>query len=85
MDNKKQQPVRPLCLELQDAQAEIFGAIKKVAEKRHLPWYLVEPIITDAAKQVSENARQERLNAAAIYEKQLKEFEQEQEQEQDKK
>lgn len=78
MAEKKNEPVRPLCLELQDAQAEIFGAIKKVAEKRCLPWYLVEPIVSDAAKQVSENARQERQNAAAMYEKQLKEFEQDQ-------
>lgn len=80
MDKKKDKPARPLCLELQDAQAEIFGTIKKVAEKRHLPWYLIEPIISDAAKQVSENARQERQSAAALYEKQLREFEQEQDQ-----
>ncbi len=82
MDKKKNtdKPARPLCLELQDAQAEIFGAIKQVAQKRHLPWYLIEPIISDAAKQVSGNARQERQSAAALYEKQLREFEQEQDQ-----
>lgn len=76
MDKKTDKPGRPLCLELQEARADIFGVIKKVAEDRHLPWYLIEPIVSDAAKQVSENARQERQTAAAMYEKQLKEFEQ---------
>lgn len=78
MADKKKEPARPLCLELQDAQTEIFGTIKKIAEKRGLPWYLLEYIVTDAAKQVAENARQERQGAAAMYEKQLEEFKKDQ-------
>ena len=76
MAKKTDKPTRPLCLELQDAKAEIFEAIKKAAEDKRLPWYLIEPIVSDAAKQVSENARQERQTAAELYEKQLSEFEQ---------
>ena len=66
-------PSRPTCLELVDAKAEIFKTINDVSKKRQIPFWLLESIILDAARQVSELAAKERENAKQAYEKQLEE------------
>lgn len=74
MKEKATPPVRPLCLELEDAKAEIFAVINMTPKKHNIPFYLLESIVMEAARQVSEVARQERELAAADYEKQVAEF-----------
>lgn len=73
MDNTK--PVRPLVLELDDAREEIFAAINRATSERHIPFYLLENIVYDAARQVSEHAKSERDRIKNAYEIQLAEFE----------
>lgn len=73
MDNTK--PVRPLVLELDDAREEIFAAINRAMSERHIPFYLLENIVYDAARQVSEHAKSERDRIKNAYEIQLAEFE----------
>ena len=72
--NEKTTPVRPLVLELDDAREEIFGTINRLATERHIPFYLLEGIINDAAKQVSALAKAEREKAKQMYDEQLAEL-----------
>lgn len=61
---------RPMCLELDDAKAEIFALIEKLHTERKIPFYLIENITNDAARQVSSCADMEREAAMRLYEKQ---------------
>lgn len=67
MKDPKTKPVRPLVLEIDDAKDEIFGAINRMASERHIPFYLLESIVNDAARQVTELAKTERENAKRTY------------------
>lgn len=67
-------PVRPLCLRLEDAKAEIFSIVNLTAKKHDIPFFLIEPIITEAARQVRECAAKEREAAASTYERQIAEY-----------
>lgn len=73
-EKEKNPPVRPLCLELEDAKAEIFSIISMTAKKHKIPFYLLESVVTEAARQVSGLAQKEREEAARDYERQLYEF-----------
>ena len=73
MNNEK--PVQPLCLALTEAEEEITAAINNAAKNHRIPFYLLEPIVTNAARQVSGFAAVERQNAKAAYDKQLEEYE----------
>lgn len=65
---------RPLCLELDDAKAEIFAAVNMTSKKHNIPFYLLESIVNEAARQVSNLAKAERETAAADYERQIAEM-----------
>lgn len=71
---EKQQPIRPLCLELEDAKAEIFAVINMAKKKHNIPFFLLENIVAEAARQTSEFAAKERETAALAYEKELADF-----------
>ena len=71
---EKTPPVRPLCLELEDAKAEIFSVITMTAKKHNIPFYLLESIVAEAAQQVSVFAKKERETAEKSYSQQLAEF-----------
>lgn len=72
--SEKATPVRPLVLELDDAREEIFGTINRLATERHIPFYLLEGIINDAARQVVALAKTEREKAKQMYDEQLAEM-----------
>jgi hypothetical protein len=65
---KRAAPERPLCLELLDARDRIFAVINDCANKHRIPFYLLESIVNDAARQVSRLADTERENARRRYE-----------------
>lgn len=69
---QKTDPARPLCLEIEDAKMEIFDAINRASKERHIPFYLLESIVDDAARQVAKLANAERETAKRAYEDQLK-------------
>lgn len=75
MNNEKKKPELPIALALIEAEQEITSTINSVVEKYRLPFYLIEPFVTDTARQVSEHAAAERRRARAEYEKQLEEYE----------
>lgn len=66
MSNKDK---KPLCLELMDAKKDIFGVIDDYHQKHGIPFYLLESIVTDFARQVSNLANAEREKALADYNK----------------
>lgn len=69
--NDKTTPVRPLVLELDDAREEIFGTVNRLATERHIPFYLLEGMMNDAARQVSALAKTEREKAKQMYDEQI--------------
>lgn len=69
--NEKTKPVRPLILELDDAREEIFGTVNRLATERHIPFYLLEGMLNDAARQVSALAKTEREKAKQMYDEQI--------------
>ena len=64
-------PSRPICLELEDARAEVFKTISYIADKYHLPFFLMEDMFRDAWQRVAQLAESERKVALENYEKQL--------------
>ena len=68
-------PTRPMCLELAEAKTDIFGIINALHAEKNIPYYLLEPYVSEAARQVAECAKTERLMASQAYEKQLADFE----------
>ena len=68
-------PELPISLALVEAEKEIYNAINSVVEKYGLTFFLLEPTVTKAAREVSEHAAAERQRAKAAYEKQLEEYE----------
>lgn len=67
-------PIKPLCLALEEAKAEIFAAVNMASKKHNIPFFLLESIVQEAARQASGIANTERENAARTYEKQLTEY-----------
>lgn len=72
--NEKTTPVRPLVLELDDAKEEIFSTVNRLATERHIPFYLLEGMVNDAARQVSALAKTEREQAKRMYDEQIAEL-----------
>lgn len=68
-------PVRPMCLELVDAKVDIFGIINALHEEKNIPLYLLEPIVSEAYRQVRNCARAERESAMKDYTDKLAEYE----------
>lgn len=66
---------RSLCLELMDAKECIFGVINDFHKNHRIPFYLLESIVQDAARQVAAFAESERKSELQAYECKLKEAE----------
>lgn len=64
---------RPICLELEDAKTDIFGLIDNLHTDRKIPFYMLESIVSEAARRVKSCADAERTVAMQLYEKQLAE------------
>lgn len=64
---------RSLCLELMDAKECIFGVINDFHKNHRIPFYLLESIVLDAARQVTACAETERKNELRAYEQKLAE------------
>jgi hypothetical protein len=60
-----------MCLKLEEAERNIINAINESG----VPYYLLEPIVYSAAKEVTKCADIERANARKTYEKELAELE----------
>lgn len=75
LEVKPNKPTRPICLELEDARAELFNTISYLADKYHLPCFLMEDMFRDAWQRVAQIAESERKVALENYEKQLAEGE----------
>lgn len=76
MDNEKkmQKPIRPLCLEIEEAKADIINAINNAVRTRKIPYFQLESIVNDAARLVTECAAAEREAAQNLYTRQLAEY-----------
>ena len=68
------EPARPLCIELENARTEIYGLLNDISSRRNIPYYLLESIVLDAARDVSELAKKERQAAAQSYQKKMAEY-----------
>jgi hypothetical protein len=67
-------PVRPLCLELDEAKRDILAAVNQATTLRGIPCFLLEDILRDILAQVSAHANAEREKAREIFNKQLAEY-----------
>lgn len=74
-DKKNTKPKQPLCLTYESAKADIFKAITDHIKAYGLPLFLAEVIVADAHAQIKALAQNEKNKAAALYEKQLAEYE----------
>lgn len=73
----KNQPTKPLILELTEAKTKIIKAINEALQVHKIPCSLLELILADNLSQIKEGARIERENAATLYKQQMKEYESE--------
>jgi hypothetical protein len=73
LEAKPNKPTRPICLELADAKTELFKTISYLADKYHLPCFLMEDMFREAWQRVAQLAESERNIALENYENQLKE------------
>lgn len=64
---------RSLCVELMDAKECIFGVLNEFHKKHKIPFYLLESIVLDAARQVTACAEAERKSELQAYERKLAE------------
>ncbi len=64
---------RSLCLELMEAKNRIFGVINDLHQVHRIPFYLMESIVLDAARQVTACADSERKSEIQAYERKLAE------------
>lgn len=67
-------PVRPFCLEYQDAKNEVFTSVNNAVRKHNVPFYLMENILSEALHQVREGAKAEIQQATDSYKKQIDEL-----------
>lgn len=63
MDNKK-----PLCLELEEANAELNKAVEDISRVHGLPCYLLEYLVSDLLARLQNGKRRELEEARAAYE-----------------
>jgi hypothetical protein len=69
----EQEVTKPMCMELEEAKAQIVGVVNDCASR--VPFYLLESIVAGIAQQVASLADREREAAKKRYEKQCKEKE----------
>lgn len=62
---------KPLCLEIEEATAELNDAIKRIAEAHGLPCYILVPLVSDVLTRLENGKRIEVENAKRSYEQQI--------------
>lgn len=68
-------PIKPFCMDYEEARVEIFNAISQISKAHNIPFYLLENIIESVSIQVREGKRNELEMAQRTYEQQLQEYE----------
>jgi hypothetical protein len=61
-----------MCLELEEARGGLFDLVGKFHAERGIPFYLIESITNDVAREVSSCAKAEREAALRLYEEKCK-------------
>lgn len=67
-------PKKPLCLELEEAKADLVALTNEFNKERNIPFFMLESIFADVARQVASCAATERQTAKRSYNKQLEEY-----------
>lgn len=81
MKIQETQPIRPLCLRIKDAKAEIFSSISNIAQKHTIPYSILDLIISDALYQIHAGMKNEVEQAEITYNRQVAELQKIQKQE----
>ena len=68
------QPVRPLCLRIKDARAEIYASITQSAQKHNISYSILDLIVSDALYQIQSGAKNEVEQANRNYNQQIAEL-----------
>lgn len=68
------QPIKPFCIDYEEARVEIFNAVSEASKVHNIPFYLLENIIESLLVQVREGKRNELEVSRRTYEQQLKEY-----------
>ena len=68
------QPVRPLCLRIKDARAEICASITQSAQKHNISYSILDLIVSDALYQIQSGAKNEVEQANKNYNQQIAEL-----------
>ena len=68
------QPVRPLCLRIKDAKAEICASITQSAQRHNISYSILELIICDVLHQVQDGTKAEVEQAQLTYNQQVAEL-----------
>lgn len=71
----KKQIERPLILEMNDAENEIFKSISEIAHRRKIPFFLLKYILLEALQQIKDGAKNEVEQANVIYKRQMEDNE----------
>lgn len=81
MENKNKpattlaEPIRPFCIEHDEATREVAIAINTIMQKHSIPSYLMKDILSQALQGIREVASIELQNAKIAYQQQLEEYE----------
>lgn len=67
-------PKKPLCIELEEAKAELVNLANDFHKGRNIPFFMLESIFADVFRQVATNAAAERTVAKNNFNKQLEEY-----------
>lgn len=68
------EPIRPFCLEYEDATKQVNAAIYNAMITHNISCYYMKNILSEILHQVGEGAKNELHNAAIAYQKQLEEY-----------
>lgn len=58
---------KPLCLILEDANNELVAAVEDIAKRHGLPYYLLEPMVSDVLTKIQNGKRKEIEGARKKY------------------
>lgn len=70
-EQKNTTPEKHMCLRMEDAKADIFNLIDELHAERKIPFFMLEGIVTEAARQVTSCADAERTAAMQLYKNQF--------------
>ena len=68
-------PAKPIALMLEEAKQELVRTVNSLIQEKGLPAYLIEPYVADLHSQLLLVKQKELSSSAAMYEKQMAEFE----------